>query len=115
MAKTRSKTQEGHYAKYKTSNRFATNRARKLAKLIKLQPNNEQLPMALKDMRKARSTPLVPKWSHTAISDAKMFADFKKGNDALESAMKKAKPVSMHQMFNLGMRAHDREGNLVWS
>lgn len=114
MAKTRSKTQEGHYAKYKTSNRFTTNRARKLAKLIKLQPNNEQLPMALKDMRKARSAPLVPKWSHTAISDAKMFADFKKGNDALDAAMKKVK-TSVYQMFSLGVRAHDREGNPVWS
>lgn len=114
MAKSRSKTQEGNYSKYKTSNRFAINRARKLAKLIKEQPNNEQLPLALKDMRNPRSTPKVPKWSHTAINDAKMFADFNKGNDALEADMKKVK-FSAYQMFNLAQRAHDKSGNLVWS
>jgi len=109
MAKARSKTQEGNYSKYKTSNRFAANRARKLAKLIKEQPNNEQLPLALKNMRGPRKAPLVPKWSHTAISDAKMYADFKKGNDAL-----KLPEVSNYQMFRLSMRAHDKAGNLVW-
>ena len=110
MAKARSKAQEGHYAKYKTSNRFATNRARKLAKLIKLQPNNEQLPKALADMRSQRKAPLVSKWSHTAISDAKLFALFKKGNDAL-----KVSEVSNFVMFRFSQRAHDKAGNPVWS
>ena len=103
MAKSVSKSKELHYSKYKTAKIFETNRKRKLLKLIKQQPNNEQLTAALSNMRSQRSTPKVPKWSHTAKADAKMFADFKR---QAPSQSKGTKALVMPvQPFSLGARA----------
>lgn len=113
MAKSRSKSQEAHYARYKSAKTFETNRKRKLERLIKLQPNNLQLQAALKSIRSPRSTPKVSKWSHTAIADAKMFAAFKKQGP---SQPKGTKPLVMHkQPFSFAARAHLPSGNLVWA
>lgn len=111
MAKTRSKSQELNYSKYKTSNRFEFNRKRKLTRLLKANPNNPQIAQALKDIRKPRSAPLVPKWSHTAIKDASMFAKFSK---QYPSGIKYPQ-LQKGTGFSLGLRAHDGKGNLVWS
>lgn len=61
---------------YKSSKRMESNRKIKLERQIKLQPNNEQLKVALKDIGYRRKTPKVPFWSHTMIKTAKLFKLF---------------------------------------
>jgi len=76
--KTRSKAEGLRYASYKAQNKHATNRKRKLLRLQKEQPNNEQLVTALATIKYRRYTPKVQHWSHTAIYFAKLMKDFKK-------------------------------------
>jgi hypothetical protein len=70
-----SKSQEAYYARYKTTT-FAANRKRKLERVVKEQPNNEQAKMALKDIHYRRKTPNTNAWSHSAIALAKVFKEF---------------------------------------
>ena len=51
-------------------------RASRKLRLLKLQPNNEQVKNALKDIRYRRKTPTTAMWSHTQISTAKLFKEF---------------------------------------
>lgn len=74
--KKTSKGQEGYYARYKTGSVHAKNRRVKLARLLKLQPNNEQLKLAIKDINYRRKTPGADGWSHSGIRMAKVFKDF---------------------------------------
>ena len=103
MAKTLSKSRELQYARYKNSKIFEANRKRKLLKLIKQQPNNEQLVTAFSSIRSPRSAPKVPKWSHTSKADAFMFATFKKQPPSQpKGARLLVMPV---QPFSIGARA----------
>lgn len=61
---------------YKSSKRMESNRKIKLERQIKLQPNNEKLVIALKDVGYRRKTPKVPFWSHSMIKTAKLFKLF---------------------------------------
>ncbi len=78
MAKSKrgSKNWEMKYAQYKTSGREATNRKIKLERQVKLQPNNEQLTLALKDIKHRRHVPKAPYWSHQMIATAKIMKYF---------------------------------------
>ena len=98
--KTRSKHQGLLYAAYKAQNKQTANRKRKLVRLQKEQPNNEQIALALTNIKYRRHNPNTPHWSHTAIHYAHMFKQFKK-------------KVNMHvvkqtekEMFSLKERAH---------
>jgi hypothetical protein len=62
-----SKSQEAYYSKYKTLGPI--NRKRKLERVLKAQPNNEQVKMALKDIHYRRKTPNTHRWS---ASDKRM-------------------------------------------
>lgn len=70
-----SKSQEAYYARYKSTT-FALNRKRKLERVVKEQPNNEQAKMALKDIHYRRKTPNTSMWSHSDIALAKIFKEF---------------------------------------
>ena len=107
--KTRSKHQQGLYTTYKASNKQALNRKRKLTKLLKMFPNNEQIALALKNIQYRRKTPKTPQWSHTAKHYAKLFKDFSKGSDL------KVGRLSEKAMFSLKMRAHTPEGIMCWN
>lgn len=61
----RSKSAEAYSARYKTSG-FAANRKKKLNRLLKQQPNNEQIKMALLDIHYRRKTPKTKTWSASA-------------------------------------------------
>ena len=61
---------------YKSSKRMEANRKIKLERQLKLQPNNENIPKALKDIGYRRKTPKVPTWSHSMIKTAKLFKQF---------------------------------------
>jgi hypothetical protein len=74
--KKASKSNEAYFARYKTNNVHAKNRARKLQKLQKEQPNNTQIDAALKDIRYKRRTPKAEVWSHSMIATAKLFKLF---------------------------------------
>lgn len=58
----RSKSAEAYSARYKTSG-FAANRKKKLNRLLKQQPNNEQIKLALLDIHYRRKTPNTKAWS----------------------------------------------------
>lgn len=107
--KSRSKHQEGLYKSYQASNRQATNRKRKLNKLAKEQPNNEQITAALKNIKYRRGTPKARHWSKQAIHAAMLAKSFSRRSNASVQA------VPGHEMSKLYMRAHDEHGALVWT
>lgn len=107
MAKSRSKNQQNLYSVYKSQNRQAANRKRKLLKLQKAQPNNEQIKKALDNIKYRRCTPKVPTWSHTAIQKVMLFKTFTKGKHTNVPNMPDK------DMFKLKSRAHIK-GELVW-
>lgn len=107
--KSRSKHQEGLYKAYQAQNRQAANRKRKLTRLAKEFPANEQIVVALKNIKYRRKTPNSPQWSHTAKAWAQMKADFAKPNHGTQ------RKVNEKDMFKLRARAHDKEGNMIWS
>lgn len=76
MAGKTSKSQEGYYAKYKSNKVWETNRKRRLERVLKQQPNNEQIKNALKGMVYRRKTPVTPQWSHSAKRIAQLYKQF---------------------------------------
>ena len=58
------------------SNRWEINRKRKLEKQLKLQPNNEQVKLALQNIHRRRKTPTNREWTKTWIRIAKLFKLF---------------------------------------
>lgn len=107
--KSRSQHQGNLYKSYQAQNRQAANRKRKLTKLAKEQPNNEQITKALANIKYRRHTPNEPKWSHTE----KDWAQTKKAFSKLNHGMQRNIPEK--DMFKLRMRAHDGRGNLLWN
>ena len=73
---SRGKSAVNNSALYKTSKRWETNRRRKLEKQLKLQPNNEKVKLALKDIHYRRKSPKSREWSHSWIAIAKLFKLF---------------------------------------
>lgn len=137
MAQKTSKSNEAYFARYKQSNLYAAHRKAKLEKLIKLQPNNTQLPLALKNVANyRRKSPNTPAWSHQQIATAKLFKYFvgkfdklmfsQKDEDA--SAARKTRNENLFPRdtkptvtkkrisdYSLAARAHNGSGSLVWS
>ena len=76
MAIKTSKSNTNHFANYKTSKRWETNRKRRLERTLKQQPNNEQVKAALKGgMVYRRKTPTTRMWSHSWIRVAKLIKE----------------------------------------
>lgn len=128
-AKRAGNSYKGYYASYKTGNRWRLNRERRLKKLLKSQPNNEQIATAIKNISYRRKNPQGASiWSKTNIRTARLFKWFcGKAPHALFSSNSKvqqeALAIRMEQRgeqpqgrvdFTLGARAHDKWGNLVW-
>lgn len=125
---TKNKTQTST-ASSKGSGTAEANRKRKLLKLLKEQPNNEQIKDALTNIKYRRKTPKTQEWSKSAIQMAKLFKlftgradwDLFSSNPKVQSAA-----LAVHSKkdfnnlpegkvsFSLGARAHDKYGNLVW-
>ena len=74
--KSRSKTAENYSAQYKSSKKWETNRKRKLERVLKEQPENQQIKDALKSMVYRRKTPNIREWSASWIRTAKLFKLF---------------------------------------
>lgn len=134
MAQKTSKSNEAYFARYKQGNLYAAHRKAKLEKLIKLQPNNKQLPIALKALANyRRKSPNTSHWSHTTIATAKLYKlftgrfskdvfsqkpeDFDAARRLRNAALfpKVDKPRSKFSDYSLAVRAHDGSGNLVWN
>ena len=125
-----SKSKQAYSALYKSSTRWATNRKIKLTRLLKQQPNNEQIKDALANIKYRRQTPSTKTvWSHGNIRLAKLFkeftgrasADLFSSNPKVQAAAlahrpdeSKLKVIEGKVSFSLGARAHDSKGNLVW-
>lgn len=134
MAQKTSKSNEAYFARYKQGNLYAAHRKAKLERLAKLQPNNKQIPIALKSLANyRRKSPNTPHWSHTMITTAKLYKLFTgkfnkdvfsqkpEDSDAArkirndELFPKIVKPRSKYSDYSLAVRAHDGSGNLVWN
>ena len=74
--KSRSKTAENYSAQYKSSKKWETNRKRKLERVLKEQPENQQIKDALNSMVYRRKTPNIREWSASWIRTAKLFKLF---------------------------------------
>lgn len=109
MAKSRSKHQKDLYAVYKSSKKMEVNRKRKLTKLLKEFPNNEQIAKALLTIGYRRKTPKTSHWSHTAKNFVKLAKTFKVPIGFV------ATKTNEKAMFKLMARATDGNGALVWS
>ena len=125
-----SKSKQAYSALYKSSTRWATNRKIKLTRVLKQQPNNEQIKDALANIKYRRHTPTTKTvWSHSNIRLAKLFKEFtgRASVDLFSSNPKvqfaalmyrpdweKFKVIESRVSFSLGARAHDSKGNLVW-
>ena len=130
--KSRSKTAEGNSSVYKTSRRWESNRKRKLAKVLKEQPNNEQVKLAMKSMVYRRRVPTNRMWPSSWIRIAKLFKEFSGRFDpaimssnpetartalqAINYKVQPAKkgiilPMSEKLFFHLGSRLNMRKGN----
>lgn len=107
-AKQRSKHQKELYTAYKSQNRFATNRKRKLLKLQKEQPNNEQITIALTNIKYRRKTPSTAVNSKQKIFQAKLFKEFSKKSSVVFPKM------TEKQMFSLKERAHTGGKAIQW-
>lgn len=103
MAKTSSKHQQTLYALYKSENRFATNRKRKLLKQLKQHPNNEQIAVALNNIKYRRKAPKTSQFSKTKIAQLSLANKVKRNMVVI------TKPIEKY-MFKLGTRAHDSTG-----
>jgi len=128
LARATSKSQDAYYSMYKTSQRWRTNRERKLNKALRRNPNNEQIKTALKNIVYRRKTPgVVGSWNKTNIYTAKLFKlfvgrvdkDIFSSNPKLQSAAlmlhgKNTKAPEGKVNFTLAARAHDKRGVLVW-
>lgn len=73
MAIKTSKSQEGYYSRYKSNKTWEVNRKRRLERVIREQPNNEQAKAALKGMVYRRKKPVTRVWSASWIKMAKLF------------------------------------------
>lgn len=129
MAAT-SKSKEAYYASYKNTNRWRTNREKRLMKALLNNPNNKQIETAMNNLRYRRGNAggVVGSWSKTNIRLAKLFKMFtghashdlfssnpKVQGEALSRPMRWAKPdMSGKVSFSLGARAHDNRGRAVW-
>lgn len=125
-----SKSKQAYSALYKSSTRWATNRKIKLTRLLKQQPNNEQIKDALANIKYRRHTPNGKTvWSHDNIRIAKLFKEFtgrasvdlfssnpkvQSGAIAYRRDWDKMRVIEGKVSFSLGARAHDSKGNLVW-
>lgn len=130
MAKSPSKSRQNYASVYKSSNRWQSNRKRKLLKQLKLQPNNEQVKLALENIKYRRKTPKTQEWSKTDIETARLFKlfsgyvdrDIFSSNPKVQAAaLAKHSPKLEHKKlptgkvsFSIGARAHDGKGNRVW-
>lgn len=72
----RGKSKEAYGQRYKANKTQEVNRKRKLLKQQKLQPNNEQVTLALTNIGYRRQTPKVRKWSSSLRQTAQLFKLF---------------------------------------
>ena len=130
MASSGSKAKQAYAALYKSSTRWATNRKIKLTRVLKQQPNNEQIKDALANIKYRRHTPNTKTvWSHGNIRLAKLFKEFtgrasadlfssnpkvQSGALAYRRDWDKVKVIEGKVNFSLGARAHDSKGNFIW-
>lgn len=137
MAIKTSKSAEAYFARYKQNGLYAANRKRKLERTLRAQPNNAQIPLAIKGINSyRRRTPKEAYWSHQMINTAKLYKAFvgvfdrgifsqkledqeaarRVRNDNIFAPKKPAEAQKRRiSNFSLAARAHDSQGSLVWA
>lgn len=114
---------------YKTSQRWKSNRERRLKKALKQSPNNLQIAEAIKNLSYRRKTPSTGNsWSKTNIRIAGLFKLFSgRASPELFSSNPKVQSAALQERsniqfkkqegkvsFSLAARAHTNQGALVW-
>lgn len=137
MAQKTSKSNEAYFARYKAGNLYAAHRKARLVRAAKQQPNNKQIPLAIKALANyRRATPKVATWSHTDIATAKLYKVFVgkfsrnlfsqkideseaarrvRNSNLFPEVVKTNRFAKRISEFSLAARAHDGQGNLVWA
>lgn len=124
---------EAYFARYKTAKVFETNKRRKLERALKRNPENKQIAEALKNIAFTKKSPKTSAWNPTTIAFVKILKEFKgkfnpdifnKDPEIATNALKTKNEalftkvnskMSKQSFFSVGQRAHDGQGNLVWS
>jgi CHASE3 domain sensor protein len=76
MAIKTSKGREAYYSNYKAQNKQAKNRKAKLERLLKKDPDNEQVREALANVKYRRKTPTNPFWTSSKRKTATILKEF---------------------------------------
>jgi hypothetical protein len=129
MAKSTGTSGTAYYARYKQEKRWESNRLKKLERALKKNPeNSEQIKLAMKGIVYRRKTPSTKVWSS---STRRMITLFKKftGRATLDLVSSNEKVRAEALMFKktaakvslgaqnmslLYLRAHTKDGTLVW-
>lgn len=77
MANKSGASKESQAATYKSSRRWETNRLARLLRAQKRHPNNEQIPLAIKNLHYRRKTPSNPTWGSSKRRIASVVREFK--------------------------------------
>lgn len=100
----KSKSQEAYASRYKATT-FALNRRKKLERVLKDQPENEQVKMALKDIHYRRKTPNTTAWLPSAKRAATLIAEFEKAANVLANTKQDDTKASVYKnMFSIQAR-----------
>lgn len=114
MAIKVSKGREANAVKYKNEKRQEKNRLRKLQALAKIQPNNEQIALAIKNVHYRRHTPKAEVWGHQEKRVAQLVKYFsgKFDKDYFNVDHKKQHAAAMVHVENKFKR-QDKKGVLT--
>ena len=105
-----SKSQEAYYARYKTS-LFSKNRTRRLERVLREQPENEQVKMALKDIHYRRKTPNTNVWS---ASDKRMAQMLRSWTGSFDMGILNSNPkVAQDALAGLGSRPAQKQNDTI--
>lgn len=106
MAKTTSKAKQDYYARYKSSNKWKSNREKKLLRQLKLQPGNEQqINDALAAISYRRKKPENKMWSSSTRKAAQLLKEF---SGSAKHACFSSNPKTAEMAINTTWRKHDK-------
>ena len=94
------KTKEAYAARYKATT-FSANRRKKLTRVLKEQPLNEQAKTAISDIHYRRKTPNTSVWSASAKREAHLISSWPKQVKQMST-----EGISAKHMFSLKARLH---------
>ena len=117
MAKAAGKSKVAQSALYKSSNRWKSNREKRLMRALKRNPGNEeQITAAMSQMVYRRGTAKNPRWSHSMIKEAMLLKEFGgKVPHAVFSANPKVSAPALHAIHRTHVEHRLPQGKVDFS